>query len=189
MGVTVGGEVGAGVTTGGVGGVGRSQVHSNGVGLLVGDEVGDFVGLAVGGLDGAIGEPVGLELGGEIGSGVFGAGLASILPPFLPLSALLFLSAPLTRRPRRAAQLHWLRSVSEQTPEPSEHVPGNAGAGAWVGLVLGLPVGALVGGSVGVGPVDSEQPAVWETTEYTGSLHAPPTSCKATQKKAPPLQL
>jgi len=37
------------------------------------------------------------------------------------------------------------------------------------------------------GPFELEHPAVVATSPTTASLHAPPLSCRATQKKAPPL--
>jgi len=59
-----------------------------------------------------------------------------------------------------------------------------------VGIIVGINVGLAVtveedGIAVVEGP--AEHPAVFFTSATTTSLHAPPVSCAATQKKAPPL--
>lgn len=58
------------------------------------------------------------------------------------------------------------------------------------GIIVGVNVGLAVtveedGIAVVEGP--AEHPAVFFTSATTASLHAPPVSCAATQKKAPPL--
>ena len=77
------------------------------------------------------------------------------------------LSPPLRRVRRLAAQSHWLISVAEQDPVPSEHIPGSGGGvgvgSAVAGAVVGLEVGWAVVGA-GVGCVIKKQSIIYEST-------------------------
>ena len=58
------------------------------------------------------------------------------------------------------------------------------------GIIVGISVGlAVTVEEDGIAVVEglAEHPAVFFTSAKTASLHAPPVSCAATQKKAPPL--
>ena len=65
--------------------------------------------------------------------------------------------------------------------------------GALLGVLMGPREGSVLGDALGeregclLGEFMLEQPAVSATSATTASLHAPPTSRSATQKKAPPL--
>ena len=83
-----------------------------------------------------------------MGEGVLLASLLRLKWEFRSCLCLVCLLSPPLRRVRRlAAQSHWLISVAEQDPVPSEHIPGS-GDGVGVGW-------AVVGAGVGVTCISS----------------------------------